>query len=206
MAAIAVDKEKKRVQIALGALNVFMDKGFSAASVSDVANALEIGKGTIYEYFKSKDELVVASMVTWAEINSGDPKHFETDLGIDDPAERLKTFVFMAMQIYMSEDKNMKVMLAMVQLYMEKPEFFKEHHILQDILAGMRHFICECLKDGVTKGLFRPEIEDQSEDIAINLMAYLDGIAIHHFMDPDYIKLQEQVDFHIEMLLGCFKA
>ena len=46
--------------IQAAALDVFAAKGFSAARLDDIAAAAGIAKGTIYLYFKSKDELFEA--------------------------------------------------------------------------------------------------------------------------------------------------
>lgn len=49
-----VDKEKMRHEILDAAMGVFADKGYYAASVSDIANSAGVAKGTIYIYFESK--------------------------------------------------------------------------------------------------------------------------------------------------------
>jgi AcrR family transcriptional regulator len=49
--------ENRREKILDAAIRVFGEKGFSAASVEDIARQASIGKGTIYLYFKSKDEV-----------------------------------------------------------------------------------------------------------------------------------------------------
>ncbi len=55
-----VDKEQKRRSIVYAALKVFANKGYKATRTIDIAEAAGIGKGTIYEYFRSKEELIEA--------------------------------------------------------------------------------------------------------------------------------------------------
>jgi len=50
----------KRRQIVDGARDVFLSKGFDAASMMDIAKAAGVSKGTLYVYFKDKDELFSA--------------------------------------------------------------------------------------------------------------------------------------------------
>ena len=50
----------KRERILDAAVRVFAKKGFHATRVSEVANAAGVADGTIYLYFKSKDELLVS--------------------------------------------------------------------------------------------------------------------------------------------------
>jgi AcrR family transcriptional regulator len=52
----AEDSAKWR-QIVEGARTVFMARGFDAASMGDIAKAAGVSKGTLYVYFKDKDEL-----------------------------------------------------------------------------------------------------------------------------------------------------
>jgi len=51
------EKERRRQQIMVAAKRVFTDKGFSRATMEDIAKEAELSAGTIYLYFKNKDEL-----------------------------------------------------------------------------------------------------------------------------------------------------
>lgn len=50
----------KRRQIVEGARRIFLDRGFDAASMMDIAKAAGVSKGTLYVYFKNKEELFAA--------------------------------------------------------------------------------------------------------------------------------------------------
>lgn len=47
----------KRAQILEGALQVFLDKGFHAASMSEICRTAGVSKGTVYVYFSDKADL-----------------------------------------------------------------------------------------------------------------------------------------------------
>lgn len=47
----------KRQRILMAAARVFAERGFHQATVADIAVEAGVGKGTIYEYFSSKEEL-----------------------------------------------------------------------------------------------------------------------------------------------------
>ena len=49
--------EEKKEQIALKALELFLLNGYNNVSISDLQNALDIGRGTMYYYFKDKEDL-----------------------------------------------------------------------------------------------------------------------------------------------------
>jgi len=50
----------KREQILDGALRVFMQVGFDAASMNDITREAGVSKGTLYVYFKNKEDLFFA--------------------------------------------------------------------------------------------------------------------------------------------------
>jgi AcrR family transcriptional regulator len=54
------DDSAKRRQIIEGARTVFRVLGFDAASMGEIAKAAGVSKGTLYVYFKDKDELFQA--------------------------------------------------------------------------------------------------------------------------------------------------
>jgi AcrR family transcriptional regulator len=58
--AAAEEENAKRRQIVDGARAVFLSRGFDAASMGDIAKAAGVSKGTLYVYFKDKDELFAA--------------------------------------------------------------------------------------------------------------------------------------------------
>ena len=52
-----VDREAKRQAILAAAIAVFAEKGYHATKMADIARKAEMGKGTLYEYFRTKEEL-----------------------------------------------------------------------------------------------------------------------------------------------------
>ncbi len=53
-----VDKEQKRREIAISCSDLIYEVGIKKLTVSEVAKKAGIGKGTIYEYFENKDDIV----------------------------------------------------------------------------------------------------------------------------------------------------
>jgi TetR/AcrR family transcriptional regulator len=57
------EREARRHRILDAAERVFWDRGFEAAKMEEVAEAAQLGKGTLYLYFKTKDDLALAIAV-----------------------------------------------------------------------------------------------------------------------------------------------
>ena len=51
------EKERRRQQILVAAKRVFIQKGFFGATMEDIAKEAELSAGTLYLYFKNKNEL-----------------------------------------------------------------------------------------------------------------------------------------------------
>lgn len=56
-------KEATRARIIDVAVRMFGARGIEAPTVEEIAAAAEVGKGTIYNYFRTKEQIVVAFMV-----------------------------------------------------------------------------------------------------------------------------------------------
>lgn len=57
------DRERRVNEILDAAMRVFLERDISGTTVDAIANAAEISKGTIYLYFKSKEEIAYALML-----------------------------------------------------------------------------------------------------------------------------------------------
>ena len=82
---------------------ILKEEGYSHLSIRRIANECHVATGTVYNYFKSKDEMVAGIMIEdWdktvddmkkavsgfaieASIHSGDPDHTENSRHSDDP-------------------------------------------------------------------------------------------------------------------------
>ena len=49
--------EDRRDKILLKALELYMVEGYANVSITDLQSALDMGRGTLYYYFKDKDEV-----------------------------------------------------------------------------------------------------------------------------------------------------
>jgi AcrR family transcriptional regulator len=56
--AIIVDKAQKRRDIALASNELILEKGIKKLTVAEVAKTAGVSKGSIYDYFKNKEDIV----------------------------------------------------------------------------------------------------------------------------------------------------
>ena len=53
------EQEKKRHEIFHQVVNIFSKKGFHETSMREIADTAGLGKSTLYDYFKTKDEILI---------------------------------------------------------------------------------------------------------------------------------------------------
>ena len=56
--AIIVNKEEKRKNIALSCKSLLLEHGINDLTIAQIAKTAGIGKGTVYEYFQNKEDIV----------------------------------------------------------------------------------------------------------------------------------------------------
>ncbi len=57
------EKEQRKEEILDAAQGIFFEKGFSIATVDEIAEAAELSKGTLYLYYKSKEDMYLGVLM-----------------------------------------------------------------------------------------------------------------------------------------------
>jgi AcrR family transcriptional regulator len=84
-------KRGRRIQeILTVAAELFGERGYAAVSLDDVAERLDVTKGSLYHYFAGKDELVTAAIQT---LGSAWTRRLQELPGTGPPAQRLRALV-----------------------------------------------------------------------------------------------------------------
>ena len=201
MSPIIVNREEKTRLIARVALKLFSQKGYQATSVSRIAKGADIGKGTIYEYFSTKEEIFLAAIREWsAQLWRRIAGKTE---GIEDPVRQFYVVAETMAEICDPEDlETMRLIYEIMQQTLVKNGvLFNKRHLVKEMLVESRQMVVDILLDGISKGLFRPEIAKDAERIAVNFLAFLDGVGLHSLVSENYLNLKEQMDFYLHHLL-----
>ena len=62
------EKEHRKEEIIDAAQKVFFEKGLTTATMDEIAEAAELSKGTLYLYYKSKEDMYLAVMMRGMEV------------------------------------------------------------------------------------------------------------------------------------------
>ena len=58
-----MDSEQRKKQILQCAKKLFAAKGYYQTQISDIQNAAGVARGTIYQYFKNKDDIFLTLLL-----------------------------------------------------------------------------------------------------------------------------------------------
>lgn len=92
----AREKERRKQQIIVAAKRVFSNKGYNRATMEDIAQEAELSPGTLYLYFKNKEELFASlslRILQFCLIRIEEVTNNE-ELGLNEKVEALKEAMF----------------------------------------------------------------------------------------------------------------
>jgi len=196
-----IDREKKVADIARVALELFTSHGYGATSVGLIAQAAGIGKGTIYEYFDTKADIFFAAVLEWMKrLEDQFSEHLDT---VEDPVDRLRLFTELSVAMVDPIDPGLARLSIDVLRHtlLQDGALYNRRHLMKEIHTGMRRIVINILLEGISRGVFRPEIARDAEKLAINLLGYLDGISLHSLISEGDFNLREQIEFSLESIL-----
>lgn len=145
---------EKYQRILDAAVAVFAERGFHSSRVSDVAARANVADGTIYLYFKNKEEILMAA------INSAFDafmKHARTEIApIASPIDKLRRLAYLHLQA-MGSNRNMAIVFQMELRQSVRFLGAFSHHQMVEYFGLVR----ECIREGQQQGIFRPELQEK---------------------------------------------
>ncbi|MBD3275919.1 MAG: TetR family transcriptional regulator [Candidatus Marinimicrobia bacterium] len=184
MAPKHVDKQARRIQIYEAAINLFAKQGVSSTTIQDIADQAGIGKGTIYEYFASKDELLT-DIFTFIldDAQTAVEKEWKKQ---DNALDRLVTF-FDALLAYFEnipENFTQILLLFWAEGVIQKPGTSKESYLegfdFKNIYLEYLDFLIETITEAQEEGIFRKDFD--AEKLASSLIGAVDGVMFQWFI------------------------
>lgn len=194
-----VDKDRKRREIAEAAMAVFSEHGFETASVRQVALKAGIGKGTIYEYFHSKEELTAVAIQVWMERMIGELEGMVEN--IEDPEEKLKTYVNAMLDAFLKDECITRLILSTFQFFLTRLHDTDFGVVLRDMFLSGVDSMTAIMVNGWQRRVFWISGPEEARIVAINLAAYLDGICIDYLATGRSFDLRAQVDHYMRYLI-----
>jgi TetR/AcrR family fatty acid metabolism transcriptional regulator len=174
------------------AISVFAEKGFHVARVSDVADRASVADGTIYLYFRNKEELLMTAINTAFDAFMSQAR---TELdAIASPSGKLRRLAHLHLEA-LGSNRDLAVVLQME--LRQSTRFlapFSHQHMVE--YFGL---VRSAIREGQAQGLFRTDLR---EKIAANcFFGALDEMVTSWVLDETSYQLSDVADSVTDVIL-----
>ena len=163
--------DNKKTRILYAAIEVFAKKGLERGKIADIAKQAGIGKGTIYEYFKSKDEIF--SAIENLFVNDGITQIDQLVNSKKSPTEKIEEMANYNINIHETMGDAIIIFVEMWAQHSRGQWHGHKKSIFTDMYTSYHSAIKEILTNGIEIGEFR---EMNKDGVATMLLALIDGI------------------------------
>ncbi len=193
------EKERRRQQIMVAAKRVFTERGFSKATMEDIAKEAELSPGTLYLYFKNKDELYASLSLRILQYLLIRLEHVNMEENMD-ALERLA-----ALKVAMYDVYEFDPLILINMFHLQSSETLKS--LSTELLSDFKKLSSDSLKamakvfeEGVKEGVF---IGKHPTAIADIVWAMFSGIVLWETSkklineEKDYLRQTLEIAFEI---------
>ena len=193
-----VDKEKKKREILMAAISVFARRGVSKSRMADIAAQAEIGKGTIYEYFRSQEEILTeAFSLVMRDMETKMKAVFHQT---QNPEEKICAMMQVGYDALsqLSPD-TMQIFLDLWSEGIRHRDTDSSFAInLKRIYSNTRRQISRVLDQGIDQGHFR---KMDTSAVASCLMAIIDGLLLQMILNPQIFNRRTAIEEVLSLVL-----
>ena len=151
--------ELQREQMLAAAAQLFATRGYTAATMQDLASACGVSKATLYHYVRDKHELLL--QITQGHVQRLEAVVNEVVAAEPDARERLSALVLRFMQVYASAQHEHRVLTEDVK--------FLEPRERDEVLACQRRVV-QAFADSM--GALRPDLQQQALHVPLAMLLF----------------------------------
>lgn len=139
----------KKHRILKAALQAFAKKGYTDTTISQIARLAEVSEGTVYEYFKNKEDLLLSIP---EERFQDHLNRLEETFTILDPERKLRRFIQYHFRLYLIDRDFLVVFLMLIQL---NRRFYQSR--AYDVLRKYMRMLEKLVEENIKNGSFIPD-------------------------------------------------
>lgn len=183
---------QKQSAVLDSAVSLFAERGFAATEMDAIAASAGVAKGTVYHYFKSKDDLFLAA--AGRMVDELGEYIFESIACIEEPVAVIRTACRAVARFCQKHPEA-------VELFVQQRAVFRDSSPLMLLIAGrdeVQPFFVEVVRNAINDGLFR-SIDPDEAIRAISNMLY--GLVVSSFLEGAATKLVVRADLQLGYIL-----
>jgi TetR/AcrR family fatty acid metabolism transcriptional regulator len=187
----------KREAILRAATGVFARNGYFNSKVADIASAAGVADGTVYLYFKSKEEILHS--IFDRTVDEAIAKARDELREIADPREKLRRIAYLHLE-GLGADRDLAVVF---QVELRGSTKFMEEFSAAGF-ANYLGLIRATIEEGQQAGVFRPELN--AKVVSKILFGALDEMATNWILSKRRYKLAPMADQVLDIFLNGVSA
>ena len=185
--------EERISQIVTAAEDVFTKKGFAEARMDDIAEETGLSKGTLYNYFKSKDDLIIAIL----------DRIFQREFRAFEQSDISKMSATDAIGLFADTvAKDIKLMLRLMPIAYEFLALaFRNKTVQKALKVYVNHYmniLVPVIENGIASGEFK---EVDPKEVAIAMGAVLEGTILIWVYDNSLVDPEVHIRSGIRLLM-----
>ncbi|MDP2754675.1 MAG: TetR/AcrR family transcriptional regulator [Nitrospirota bacterium] len=142
----------KRAVILDAALRTFVKRGYPKTKVAEIASEAGVAEGTLYNYFPSKEDLLLA---LFDEKWSGIIDEIKNKISrFDDPNKKLKAIFSLVIRMF----KGDRQLAELFMVDVKQSSIFLNNYTINRIIEFLA-LIEEILEEGKRKGIYRKDLD-----------------------------------------------
>ena len=185
-------KDDKKSRIVTAAAHIFSQRGYSGTSVADIAVQAGIGKGTIYEYFSSKEDLFFAVFEWYANVTGGGLKVDISALG-GSATQRLEALNDAIVNLW---DEIQDITALTMEFWAASSASVMRQRFrdaFKSLYQDLREMVSSLVQSGIDQGEFSRDIDAQA--VASALVGTWDALFLQAWFDPEFKPLETAQHF-----------
>ena len=199
-----VDRDSKREEIIQAAIRAFLENGVQGATIQDIARQARMGKGTIYEYFESKEDIFHSTFEYF--VGQMDVVFRRTMKGAADPVEKLRRIIFFLPSFLSGETSlTMNLIFDFWAMAIHEPSTrTKLMDTMKRFYQGYNDMVSSIILEGMSDGSFKRDLNP--DKVASIITGALDGMLVQWVLDRDSMDFAATMDQFFRLLFQGIQA
>jgi AcrR family transcriptional regulator len=181
------------------AVRIFAQKGYTNATVADIAVDARIGKGTIYQYFASKEDLFFA-VFEWYVRQTGAAAQVSISTLGGSTIQRLEALNRSIMSMWAEIEDMFSLTMEFWAASSSSRLRDRFKNAFSDMYRQFREVAASLIRGGVERDEFRKDINPES--VAAALVGAWDALFLQAWFDQDFDPLSTSRDFLTVVIRG----
>ncbi len=193
-----VNRDKKRSEIAQKAIEVLAKRGFQATTIQEIADAAGLGKGTIYHYFKTKEEILL--VVSEQIFHEMERSFGAALLRIDEPMEKLSALIEEALHVTDDIEYLFIIYTELWLMNVRGGHYGDFIGVMKNLHNDLKNLVAGMIEEGKKQKFWAKDTD--SDALASYLISSFDGVIAHYMMDKESFDMKRVTKEFIRFLLG----